>query len=115
VAAFHDLAEVSSGDVPAPVKWAYPKLDKALKAVEDDFNEEQGLSMELTESEAKLLKWADMLELVMFSSREILMGNRLFTPIRYRGLAYLGKMGFPTESARQLYQKVASHAALPSI
>lgn len=80
VAAFHDMAEASSGDIPAPIKWAYPKLGAALDEVEKDFNETHRLDMELNAYEHQLLKWADMMELVMFTTTEIQLGNTHMVP-----------------------------------
>ena len=109
VAAFHDLAEVSSGDIPAPIKWAYPKLDAALDEVEHDFNETHRLDMDLTPYEQTLLKWADMMELVMFTTTEIQMGNTYMVPIRNRGINYLKETGFPSTAAEQFFHQVVSN------
>jgi 5'-deoxynucleotidase YfbR-like HD superfamily hydrolase len=105
----HDAAEHVTGDIPAPIKWAYPHLDDALDTVEQDFFETHGIDQYLTESETKLLKWADMMELVMFAKSEVHMGNLHMFPIFRRGKAYLEALPFPTEQARQLFEKEATN------
>ena len=84
-------------------------MDAALEEVEDAFNETNGIDMELTPYENILLKWADMMELVMFTTTEIQMGNTHMVPIRNRGVSYLKTIAFPTEKARQFYEKVVQN------
>lgn len=75
-AMYHDVAEAITGDVPATVKWRHILLDDALKEVERRVDLEFGLSVGLTEHEHSLLKYADIMELAMYSIEECDSGNQ---------------------------------------
>lgn len=75
-ALFHDLAETSTGDVPANTKWRSPLLKQKLEVMEDIFNRRHGLTVELTPNEELILKWADSLELGFYCVDELNFGNK---------------------------------------
>lgn len=91
-ALFHDLAEVSTGDVPATTKWRSPELKGTLEDLEQCFNKKHGLCVKLTEEEELALKYADMLELVYFCSDQIKLGNSNMRPVLARGISYLKEL-----------------------
>lgn len=68
----HDVAEVITGDIPAPVTRADPVVKHAIDSMEQDVLERLGLPVYpgLDEVEAKMLKLADRLEGYLFSSHE---------------------------------------------
>ena len=101
-AAYHDLAESITGDVPATAKWAYPELTSAIKLAEDEFDAHHGLIVDLTDEEAELLKWADMLELIMFARSEMDLGNKTMRDVFKRGIKYLYDRTAPSPEAEQL-------------
>lgn len=104
-ALLHDVPELATGDIPAPFKWAYPAINDLLGQAEDDISANWGVSVELTDDELHILKWADMFELCLYARAEVAMGNRyMFGPLS-RGLEHLGKMAAPTEGAFQLLAK----------
>jgi len=98
-AIYHDLAESVTGDVPATAKWLSDGLTDALSDMETKFEVKHNLIVDLTETEASLLKWADMLELILYADSEVAVGNTLFKPIRERGIAYLNFRTAPTAAA----------------
>jgi len=74
----HDLPESETGDVPAPAKWRHAKLAEALDVAELDFVSTHGLEYDkltLTTAEMRLLKFADMADLVAYCLIERRMGN----------------------------------------
>jgi len=73
----HDLPEFVTGDTPAPAKWASADLDQALSALEAKVIVDEGLysCTGLTDGERELLKWADMMALVLYCLQEVRMGN----------------------------------------
>lgn len=75
-ALLHDISELATGDVPSPVKWANPVLGEELRRVTNEFEEQFGLRIPLVDSEADLLRWADLCEGVMFCYEELMLGNR---------------------------------------
>lgn len=75
-AALHDAAEVHTGDIPAPAKWASPALEDALQAIELQFNIENDIKPNLTEYEKLALSWADSFDLAMRCQEEMMQGNR---------------------------------------
>lgn len=104
---FHDLAEVVTGDVPAPTKWSYPRLGTALTEIERIFNTRHGLLAmdELNEMEKWVLRWADMMELVLFARSEQAMGNSFMDEVVARGLHHLSVIRAPTPLARDFLQE----------
>lgn len=74
----HDVAESVTGDMPAPTKWRFEELAKALARVELVVEEELELqpTSELTKHEEKTLKIADMADFILASIKEYQLGNR---------------------------------------
>jgi 5'-deoxynucleotidase YfbR-like HD superfamily hydrolase len=85
---FHDLGESVTGDVPANAKWANGKLTELLETWENEFHIDNGTYISLTVEEQKLLNLADKLELAVFCTEQINMGNVSMKEIRSRGLVY---------------------------
>ena len=104
----HDLSELATGDIPAPVKWENAELKDLLKAVEHKFDNMHGLAQDLTRQEYHLLKWCDMMELVLWCMEEMELGNRTIGTIIERGLDYLINLGHPNEKAQELYDVITS-------
>ena len=71
----HDLAEMETGDVPAPTKWNNPKLNNALRDAELSFNLRHDIQLDLTVKETDILHWADTFELCLYCSHQINMGD----------------------------------------
>jgi len=101
-ALYHDLPEVFTGDIPATAKWASPSLVQSLKLLEDVFDSDYNLVVNLSEDDKKLLKFADMAELVMYSLDQLRLGNRNMISIAERGVNYLEEMQFVGAKALQL-------------
>jgi hypothetical protein len=81
----HDLPELITGDVPAPVKRSSPGLAVVLEELE------KGAAplyqdMGLTPFEECVLKWCDTFELVLYCMEEVLMGNDYAAIPMRRGL-----------------------------
>ena len=66
-AMFHDLHEQVTGDIPAPTKWANPKLVEALTEIEQRFDQENELVEDLTPLELEKLIYADRMELYFWA------------------------------------------------
>lgn len=106
-ALFHDLAESVTGDLPATVKWKNPVLQELLAEMEHRFNKEHKLTSEfMTAKDHDVLKWADMMELVLFCRTEVEMGNLPLTAVLRRGQQHLKTLGFPTKQAEHLYEDI---------
>lgn len=101
----HDLAESVTGDVPATAKWMSPSLGRELESLEQRFNLEHDIFPDLTPLELRILKWADMAELVMYCEQEIRMGNQSIAPIWLRGLDYLKQNGAPCDQAESFFNR----------
>lgn len=98
-ALYHDLPEGETGDIPATTKWKYPKLAEEVKAAENDFIERHGLAVSLPDREWLALKYADMGELVLYATDQIMLGNRNMLPVGKRGLDFLKDLPFLNERA----------------
>lgn len=84
----HDLPEFFTGDVPAPAKWASQAVKYSLTDLEREVVTEWGLESEeaLTSFDKMLLKWADMMSLVLFCIKEVSMGNSTMYQTMHTGL-----------------------------
>ena len=91
-ALFHDLAEQHTGDSPATSKWANPMLKTVLQAMEESFEEKHGLSVELPDRDKLVLKWADMLALLLYCKQQRELGNKNMNVIFSRGVEYLSNL-----------------------
>ena len=107
-ALYHDMAELHTGDVPSTAKWASKSLKKALDLSEHHFEVLHGIVIDLSVEERRLLKWADMFELCLYSSTEVDMGNSLMQVPLVNGLNWLKDKGFPTPAAKALFMEYFS-------
>ena len=97
-ALMHDVAEVYTGDVPAPFKWDSPDAKKALEIGEMLYFNEHAIPWAILEPEEhKLLKFADMLDLVLSSLEELGRGNRYARQLIENGQRYLTDADYPRE------------------
>lgn len=88
----HDLPEQATGDLPAPFKWENPRVKALVDGREETFIHDYGLvdpDNDLSPYERWVLKWADMLELVLFCTEQQTLGNRSLDEIKARGIEYL--------------------------
>lgn len=92
-ALYHDIPEIATGDIPATTKWSSVELHGALLELEEVFINEHKLDVPLTLEEMFLLKFCDMLELVLYCLDQLKLGNRNMFPIAQRGIMFLSKMG----------------------
>lgn len=99
----HDLAEVATGDIPAPAKWNHPSLKDIIARIEAEYDKEHGTSTDdLSPQELHVLKWCDMMELVLWCLEEYHMGNTYALEIVGRGMEYLLDIGAPTKIAQYI-------------
>jgi 5'-deoxynucleotidase len=88
----HDVAELYTGDIPAPVKWDNPDLVEVLKRIEDKYESDIGIEYELTPQEIALGKQADMFELLVFCVRQRRLGNTNMNEVFSNGVEYLASI-----------------------
>jgi len=105
-ALYHDLSEVVTGDIPATSKWLSPVLAHEENLLADVFRDKYGLRLDLTAFEKHLLKWCDMMELVLWTMEEYAMGNQFAGEVCQRGLTFLGQKDPPTREAKELLAEV---------
>ena len=77
----HDIAEVYTGDIPAPVKWAHENLRDELFLVEQEWENDNipkhylEKSSSMSYEESLIFKFSDLAEFLMFCLEEVAMGN----------------------------------------
>lgn len=104
----HDLPELFTGDIPAPIKRSHPELGPLMESVEEGLTPlYQGIA--LTAEECALLKWADRMELVLWCLEEHRMGNSYCTDMVQRALGWI-LAGHVPECAVTLTNEVVSRA-----
>lgn len=101
----HDLAEIVTGDIPAPVKWGNLDLEDALCGIEEEFHEATLTTVPLNPEERRLLRWADSMELMIYAHSELRSGNGHMLEVFDRIKAHVRQMEFPNDAARQLYEE----------
>ena len=74
-ALMHDVGEIETGDIPAPVKWENPELKKQLSVLEARVEKNLEIEYTLTEYEQRIFKQADMFELLFFCVKQRKLGN----------------------------------------
>lgn len=84
----HDLPELMTGDIPAPIKKMHDTLGPLMDSIEE------GLAplyreVTLTPWEETLLKWVDRMELVLWCLEEVRMGNTYCRETAERGLMWI--------------------------
>jgi 5'-deoxynucleotidase YfbR-like HD superfamily hydrolase len=92
-AVFHDLGEGFVGDTPAPFKRRNPEVRTLLHRAEEDYAIACGFPQpELTPEEFKLLKLADIMQLILSSVQEMGMGNQYARECIREGQRYIDDM-----------------------
>lgn len=102
----HDLPELMTGDVPAPIKRAHPELGPLMDSIEQDLYplyRDYGLSPD----EEAIVKWADRMELVLWCLEEYRMGNMFMMDTIRRGMGWILAGRMP-DCCQQLTQEVVS-------
>jgi 5'-deoxynucleotidase YfbR-like HD superfamily hydrolase len=84
----HDLPELMTGDIPAPIKKMHDLLGPLMDTIE------AGLAplfrdCGLTAEEERLVKWADRMELVLWCLEEFRMGNTYCGETASKGLMWI--------------------------
>jgi len=105
-ALYHDAPEGITGDVPSPVKWRHPELESALRVVEERIKNEFSMHTELSGIEKRVLKFCDIMELVIFSMEEVDSGNRIMATVAMNGLTAIRERGLMdiNEQTKWLYE-----------
>lgn len=98
----HDLHESEAGDIPYPFKRENEEVSKAYAKQEKEFAEAHGEDFPSGEVDSHILKWADMFELLLWSHRELALGNTYFRHTIRVARDALANMGSPTPEATVL-------------
>jgi 5'-deoxynucleotidase YfbR-like HD superfamily hydrolase len=104
----HDLPELFTGDIPAPIKRVHPELGPLMDSIEEDLNPLYQ-DFQITMPEAVLLKWADRMELVLWCLEEVRLGNSYCRPTVARGLGWILAAKMP-DNAQELTDEVVADA-----
>lgn len=93
----HDLSEIATGDIPAPVKRQHPNLKRELNLITSVWEVNHGLRYSLTPDESALLLWCDRMDFALYSLEELKMGNTFFQTYygRIRGWLLEGELPNP--------------------
>lgn len=105
---WHDIAEIATGDVPAPAKYKDRQLMYHLERLENDFLRFNNLDTWISSQEIILLKWADTLELVLYCAEQCAMGNSYALVVLRNGVEICGKLP-RHNSARIFLELIQQH------
>lgn len=110
----HDLPELVTGDIPAPVKRRFPALNSLLDQIECSADNLY-FDFPLTAEEKVMLKWADTMELVLWCMEERELGNRNMDRTISRALGYIGELKLPWQQAVVLTNRIVDYCATSGI
>lgn len=105
----HDLPELHTGDIPAPIKRMQPPLGVLLERIEQDLAPLYK-EFRLTVEEEMILKWADTMELTMWCLEERLMGNKWADRCVINGISWMLASKMLNPDAWVLVHSVADFA-----
>jgi len=109
----HDLPELMTGDVPAPIKRLHPELKVMMQEAEEDLTPLYR-ELHLTVGEEQLVKFCDTMELVLWCLEEWQMGNRYVKACIVNGLTWLWEtpvtIGDSVVAQMELLQNVSRQA-----
>lgn len=93
---WHDLAEISTGDLPYPIKKDNPKLAELIKQIESDWYARFSMDdLAVDEEDIHAVKICDLVEMAEFAMHEFRLGNCFAAPIYKRVAEALRQMGIP--------------------
>lgn len=105
----HDLAEHQLGDIPSPAKREYGIGDQ-VNMLETKLLSSVGLDIpDLSATEVRTLKLADIAQGALFCAREISLGNRQMSTVFHRYLSYAEQMVL-TGRERELFNHIREYA-----
>ena len=104
----HDLAERATGDIPYPVKKMNRNLMVAVEQIEYEFEDTHSIQWNLAYGEYEIFKWADMMELLLWTHREMRMGNLHMKRAYQTAVRALNEMGYPNQRAEELFRSATS-------
>lgn len=109
----HDLSEIATGDVPAPVKRHNPDLKRMLNELSTKWEHDMGVRYEIDAEEQHILLWCDRMDFALYALEEVTMGNRFFDEYLIRITEWLAEMPAPvvcgdTTPATELYEGVTA-------
>lgn len=105
----HDLPELMTGDIPAPIKRMHDRLGPLMDEIEQDLAplyKEFGLTPE----EEQLVKWADRMELVLWCIEEYKLGNSYTRETAQIGMQWIleARVGFTPVGGVQLADQLTN-------
>ena len=86
---YHDCAEYLTGDLPAPIKKSSKEVAKVIKQLEDDFNAELDIAIDINKEDQVKVKFCDCLEGALFCLEELEMGNKMVADVFSKYMEYL--------------------------
>lgn len=90
---YHDLPELHTGDVPAPIKRMHPTLGPLLTSIESELYP-LFRDIDLTADEVAMVKWLDTMELVLWCLEEKAMGNQYVVHTIVTGMTWVLESGW---------------------
>ena len=107
-ALLHDLAEHVTGDIPSPAKRLY-NIGEQVNSVEQALLAGAGLNMpELSGTEARQLKLADIAQGALFCAREVALGNYGMRAVFRRYLSYAQELE-PQGRELELFEAITGY------
>lgn len=109
----HDLPELFTGDMPAPIKRLHPELKVIMQEAEEDLTPLYR-ELHLTVGEEQLVKFCDTMELTLWCLEEWQMGNRYVKACIVNGITWMWEapmaLGDSADAQLELLHSVSEQA-----
>ena len=93
IALHHDVPELILGDIPATAKWGHPRLQEAFAEAEKLVAANMGLAnYQISERDAWIIKYADVMDICFKSIEELASGNAPFSNVLTNGLKFCASL-----------------------
>ena len=99
---WHDAHERYTGDIPAPVKWASPKLREALAELEARIDRYFGTGPAISENDRLWLVCVDLLDLLLMAQERRALGDFRFLQVVGEASRWFSTHRVPVQVARVL-------------
>lgn len=112
---YHDVPEIYTGDMPAPIKNSVPELKDIMINLETNYMKEMGILPRITKEEVYILGIADTMELMMHCLKEMNMGNKYAMKIYNKGKEYLENKIHALQAHIRSTQEAGGELEYPSV
>jgi len=100
---YHDAAERTTGDIPAPAKWSNPEMTRHYEEAADRVDSFLGIESNLDYEDRKWLKALDAFEFYLWCLDQVAFGNQNAQNCHRQITVYLDTVAEMPNEVREMY------------